>query len=170
MVTRSVVSAVGAGRGRQAGDISLVLRGAGSGRKEPALDGSSCVSLPHCRKDWSTTLPRHRVPHRCQIYCFWQQANTFMSHLSSYHFFPRVFLSPLWNNRFFPSFSKPCPCCLLPGCCKSNMLLLIYCHPVMGTWPFVALPRCWMGSMQLSFFSILFLRKIAGRFRCQSMC
>lgn len=115
MVTRSVVSAVGAGRGRQAGDISLVLRGAGSGwwgrarggRKEPALDGSSCVSLPHCRKDWSTTLPRHRVPHRCQIYCFWQQANTFMSHLSSYHFFPRVFLSPLWNNRFFPSFSNP---------------------------------------------------------------
>lgn len=110
MVTGSVVSALGAGRGRQAGDISLVLQGAGSGRwgrarggrKEPALDGSSCVSLPRCRR--STAPPRHRVLHRCQIYCFWQQSNTFMSHLSSYHFFPWFFYHYCGTTDFSPPF------------------------------------------------------------------
>lgn len=93
IVTGRAVSALGAGRGRQAGHIPLVLQGAGLvvghspwQGKEPVLDGSSCVSLPHCRKGWSSTLLRQHVLHCCQICCFWHQSNTSMSHLSSYLF------------------------------------------------------------------------------------
>lgn len=46
IVTGSVVSALGAGRGRQAGDITLVLQGAGSGWKELPWMGAHASHPP----------------------------------------------------------------------------------------------------------------------------
>lgn len=96
IVAGSVVSSLGAERGRQAGAIPLVLQGAGSGWwAEPWQEKELMCLLPYCRKEWSSALLRQPVLHRCQVYCFWHQSNTFMSHLSCYHFFFPVVLSPL---------------------------------------------------------------------------
>lgn len=177
VVTWSVISALGPRRNRHAVGVAIApwrensgqYKGAAEGRKEAALVESSCILLPAGGRDWSVTLPRQRILHGCQIYCFWQQSNAFMSHLSSYHFFQ--FFYHQCETTDFPLLPfDSCACCLFPDCRMSNVLMLIGCCPVTGSGLFVTLPKCCMGSIQLSLCPDLSLRRAAGRFRCWSTC
>lgn len=129
VVTGSVVSALGAGRGRQVGANPLVLQREPSQGKEPALGGSSCLSPP-LQEGLELSSPEAACPDRCQVCCFWHQSNTFMSHLSSYHFFSVVVLSPLWKNRFSPSFSSPA----LAVCFQAAVGATCCCPSIAAQW------------------------------------
>lgn len=62
IVGGGVVSALGAGRGRRLVTIPWCCgQSPGRERSLPWTGGSSCLSLPHCRKGWSSTLLRQPV-------------------------------------------------------------------------------------------------------------